>query len=47
MVLKEMGIDLEGEEPGEVSKCIADACGVEVLLLIYSVFWISADKPEQ
>lgn len=24
MVLKEMGMDLDGEEPGEVSKCMAD-----------------------
>jgi hypothetical protein len=42
MVPMEMGIDLEGEEPGEVSKCMVgivgvDSCGrgeVEQLLLI-------------
>ena len=36
MVLKEMGIDLEGEDPGDVSKCMLHASGVETVLLYSS-----------
>jgi hypothetical protein len=38
MVLMEMGSDLDGEEPGEVSKCILNVVGPGGYMLLAGVF---------